>query len=391
MILGSCAASFSICHANRTILAILLPLLRQRFALSYTAVTALAVSYDLGYFLTLIGGGALAARIGISRSVLLGMLVIAGTSLLSAGAGTPGELAAYRMLAGLGFSLYFTAGHAVIFQRFGARERGRALGVHTGGSGLGRLYGALLGGLLADRWGPTAVFLGFGALALADATISAWTLGGEPRVPTAGRALGARPGWAHLLGRRPFLEALALNGFCFTLILAMINFLPLFGVERAGLPLSRAAFLLVVLNAVAVVANPLSGILADRFGNRRVLLVTFASNAILLGTLPHTLTPGTAVLVVGVVGLFLSTGIAPAINHLLTLGPEYATPQAIGAYNTGAGSIAFLLNLLLGRLADAWGLDAVFTALGLLMTLAFLFTAFVLTPVQESGRPWSAA
>ncbi|GAA3193060.1 MFS transporter [Actinocorallia longicatena] len=117
--------------------------------------SAYAVTY--GGFLLL--GGRTADLLGRRRIFVLSLLLFAVSSLVGGLAESPGLLVAMRAVQGAGAALLFPATLSLINTRFAeGGERNRALAVWSGAGASGLALGSLLGGVLTDAFGWSAVF-----------------------------------------------------------------------------------------------------------------------------------------------------------------------------------------------------------------------------------------
>ncbi|CAM3347509.1 MFS transporter [Kibdelosporangium persicum] len=118
-------------------------------------VSAYAVAF--GGFLLL--GGRAVDLFGPRRLFVLGLAVYAVASLAGGLATAPLPLVAARAAQGLGGALLFPATLALVSTGFAeGRERNRAYAVWGTAGGSGMILGSLLGGVLTDAFGWTAVF-----------------------------------------------------------------------------------------------------------------------------------------------------------------------------------------------------------------------------------------
>ncbi|MQS11974.1 MFS transporter [Streptomyces kaniharaensis] len=116
-------------------------------------------SYTLVFAGLLFTSGLLGDRFGRKRALLAGMVVFGIASLLSALAGSPGELVGYRAVMGVGAALAMPATLAIIMNVFERSEQPKAIGIWAGAVGLAIAVGPITGGLLIEHFWWGSVFL----------------------------------------------------------------------------------------------------------------------------------------------------------------------------------------------------------------------------------------
>jgi len=106
-------------------------------------------SYTLSFAVLLLTGAALGDRFGRRRMFVAGLLVFIGASALCALASSMEWLIAARALQGAGAALVMPLAVTQLSIAFPPAERGRALGIFSGISGLAVLSGPVVGGAIA--------------------------------------------------------------------------------------------------------------------------------------------------------------------------------------------------------------------------------------------------
>lgn len=166
------------------------------------------------------------------------------------------------------------------------------------------------------------------------------------------------------------------------LFFGLLTFVPLYWVSILGQTKVAGGMALSVMTISGVLGNLVGGRLADRIGNRRIILGGFS---MLLGLVPLLLwaaSPVTAVLVLIPIGFALMATYAPSV----VLGQKYL-PNHIGFASgitlgiaVAAGGIAAPF---LGRVADTYGLVTVFSGLAILPLVNILITYWLPEPTAS--------
>ncbi|MBB5121065.1 MFS transporter [Streptomyces eurocidicus] len=116
-------------------------------------------SYTLVFAGILFTAGLLGDRLGRKKVLLFGMVVFGIGSVLSAVAGSSGELIAFRAVMGFGGAFVMPATLAIIMNVFEREEQPKAIGIWAGAVGLAIAIGPITGGILLDHFWWGSVFL----------------------------------------------------------------------------------------------------------------------------------------------------------------------------------------------------------------------------------------
>ena len=135
-----------------------LPSIASGLGASLDTLQAVITVYTLVLAALLVVGGRLGDARGRRRMLLIGIVVFAAGSALSAASRSSELLLVGRAVMGVGGALVLPATLSVIAAAFPPRSRGAALGAWGAAAGLGQAGGAPLGGVLVSAIGWPSVF-----------------------------------------------------------------------------------------------------------------------------------------------------------------------------------------------------------------------------------------
>ncbi|MBA2308555.1 MAG: DHA2 family efflux MFS transporter permease subunit [Pseudonocardiales bacterium] len=344
-------------------------------------------AYGLSFAVLLLTGAALGDRFGRRRVFTIGLGVFATASAGCALSPDVGWLVTARAVQGAGAALVMPPAVALLSAATPLERRGRALGIFEGLTGLATIAGPPVGGAVAQVFGWEWVFWVNVPIALLmiplvmakivesqgsdtsiDAVGSALVTGGALGLvwglvtgnesgwssPGVVAALGAGTvlmlafvGWElrsrepmlpmRLFGSRAFSGALGASFLLFAALYGSVFFLAQFMQTGLGHTPLEAGLRLVPWTATLFVVAPLAGALADRIGNRPVLVGGLLLNAAGLAWIALIATPGVSylalVLPLVVAGIGASMAIPVVQNAVLGAVAPHEVGKASGANN----------------------------------------------------------
>ncbi|HTY72037.1 MAG TPA: DHA2 family efflux MFS transporter permease subunit [Actinomycetes bacterium] len=382
-ILGVLVVSILVVTLDNTVLNVALPSIQEELGATQSQQEWIIDGYTLAFAALLFPYGVTGDLIGRRRVLFWGLLLFGLGSLASAYAATPDRLIAMRVVMGCGAAAVFPATLAIITNVFDGAERGRAIAIWAGFSGLAVGIGPLVGGALLDAgywWGSVflinvpivaaglvgiavlvpesrddhprdldvrgvllavagLVLLVYGLIRAGES--SDWT---SPRVLLSMLAGVAVLAWFVLIERRNPDAALDMTWFrnpsfssavtALTLVAFALFGVMLFGTyylqfDRGYSPLRAGSMLLPLAVGIGVFA-PLSSVLTARFGPRAVC----ASGLALIGLSFGSFTVvdlATSVWVLETILFGLGVGFGLAMAPATTVVLESLPPQRAGA------------------------------------------------------------
>ncbi len=243
-----------------------------------------------GYTLVLAGlvlaGGTIGDRFGRRRWMMIGMVTFGLASAGAALSDSASTLIAFRALQGVGAALVMPATLSILTDVFPRGERAKAIGIWTAAGGLGVGFGPAVGGYMVDQLNWAAVFwlhIPVVVIALAglllvvpesrDSRARRLDVPGTVLATTGllavvyGIIQGSEAGWTAVL----------IIGLVYFALLVTLFFLAqLFQLVQGRSPF-EAGLLFVPLAVAFFMGAPISGVLVQRIGPRRLLLLSLGA------------------------------------------------------------------------------------------------------------------
>jgi len=158
---------------------IALPSIGKEFGMNAILLSWVTTSYLLTVAIFLVSFGRIADIYGRKRVFSYGFIIYTISSFLSAMSPSPFFLIASRILQGIGASMTFSTGVAILMSIFPAGERGKVLGINVAAVYSGLSCGPILGGLLTHHLGWRIIFLMNVPFGLLIIFFTFWKLKGE--------------------------------------------------------------------------------------------------------------------------------------------------------------------------------------------------------------------
>jgi MFS family permease len=330
----------------------LLPKLVHELRLSKSSAGLLSASYALGVLAGSIPGALLATRAGPRSTVLVGLALLACSTLAFGFIDDFGLLCAVRAMEGIGGSCAWAGGFAWLVAEGSQERRGGLIGTTIGAAVAGALFGPVIG-YVAVVAGRSQAFAGLAVLALILILVTRRLPSSQP--PS---LQGLSNLWRASRDRRVIVGVwlVALPA----LASGTLNVLGPLRLHRFGASTAAIAVTFTIAAAVEAVVSPATGRMSDRWGRLvpvRIGLMS-ASIAFATFTLP-TAVASLSVLII-VIAATLGAFWAPAMAMLADDAESRGLDQALAAalMNIGWAAGQVLGAAAGGALARVWG-DAV--------------------------------
>lgn len=236
----------------------LLPQYVEQLGLSKGAAGGLIAAYPAGTLLMAVPAIWVVGRIGVKRTLLIGLALLGIASLAFGLAESTPALAGSRFAQGISAALSWAGGLSWLVSQTPVARRGETIGLAIGAALAGALIGPALGGAAAES-STTLVFGSVAAITLVLLLVTLVTPApGEPsrarlgQIPTVLRDNRVRLG----------LWIVALDGLC----LGAIDTLAPLQLDAAGLTGAAIAGTFIAAVAIETALAPIAGRLSDRWG-----------------------------------------------------------------------------------------------------------------------------
>ena len=251
-----CVLAHALNHTQILVLAALLPLFQDHYALSYLETEGIIALYLFCYAISNPAAGLLIKKFSKTFLVFSGKIV-SGFSMAAMAIVSGYPLLLFVQIPfGAAGGLYHPLGTSILAESYDKKIRGRIMGYHGFGSSMGMILGPLGVGYFILNYDYKGALFFFAVLSVMVGVLFYGTVKESPMKP------------AGVLKRdtRWVIIAFALRESVFWGVKA---FLPLYAVAVYGFSLSSAAALLALLPVIGLPANLLGGYLGDRFDRLR--------------------------------------------------------------------------------------------------------------------------
>jgi len=349
--------------------------------------------------------GRLVDRTGERAYLAWAMAIMTGASMVAAYSADLLSLALSQLLMGMGQILFLVAGQSLV-ANYGPRDdREGRFGHYATAHSFGQLAGPalaalVLGGGLVAVTGPLSAVLpptapGLSFLACAGLTglaFGAAMLLPRPRRRHAAGPAERQPGMAamtrQVLRRRGMTAAMVVSIIVAGSVDMVIAYLPVYG-EEHGLSVALVGLLLTVRGIAALVSRLFITQLIAMLTRERTLALSMALAGLGLVAVPFVTIDWLLVILMIASGLGQGLGQPMTISWVATISPRSERATALGVRLAGNRASLLVIPPVLGALAGAAGVSAIFVVLAASLGAGALLAAR--TPFDElaetRGRP----
>lgn len=340
----------------------LFPILKDEFSLSLQQLGLIAAIPPLCQTLLSIPTGLLSDRLG-SRKMILASLVISALGSVVAGlASSPAVLIVAVSLAYINTTMYHPAAYSFVTRLFRPKNRLKALGLHGAGGTFGVAIGPLsisfIMGVLALGW--RQVYL-FWFLPFLLGIFAVLRMKSEPAgdAPTDCVEEKHNPQTTSLLSVNLIMFLIFIGVRMVASSMAQ-SFMSLYFVDERGFSQSLASLFIGSSTLVGVMAAPLGGFLAARYGEKQWLLTVLALAYVCFG-LAFVIPNNTVFLILYLTYGFLNfLGMAANSAIMAKLSPGKQRGLAYALFFLPGSIMGAVAPIIAASIAEAFGLTIIF-------------------------------
>jgi MFS family permease len=369
-------------YVDRGAIGIAAPVMTRQLGLSPEAYGIVFSAFFWVYAPVQLFAGRLCDRFSVYTLIGVGILLWAGSTLLTGFVGGFGSLLVLRIMLGVGESISFPGSSKIIARHVPAEGRGIANAIVATGLALGPAVGTLVGGLILASWGWRAMFIVFGLVTLlwlspwrsAVKSLSAEELA-EAGPPVSLNALIRKwPMWSMAIVH-------CLGNYCFYFLLA---WLPSFLVKSRGFSITEMTLLATIGYAVQAACALSYGHFSDwwtRSGRseaacRRGMMIgsqSLAALSILGLAFVHTAVP------IAILLCLAGAASASLSLNLYAIAQMFAGPRAAGTWigfqNSIGNASGIFGPILTGFIVQRAGYDSAFVVTAAIAAIGAIWWA----------------
>jgi len=372
------AVTHSLAHAFQNMHTALYPNLVTEFSLSNQQVGLISSIPSLVSAILSIPMGLLSDKIG-AKKMIIGSIVVAIIGALTAGlAQNPYMLIIAVSLLYLNTTIYHPASYSFTTFLFEPRDRPKALGVQGAGGTLGMALGpisiSILVGILGLGW--RQAYLSW-VIPLIIGAVLVWyikfipTSDDEDKTSNEAGVSGAQRLWT-----RSLVFFLSFGGLRTMAASMSTTFLSLWLVNTRGMDLALASLIFGTSSLMGIVASPLGGVLAARYGEKRwttaTTIVSYACFALAF------LIPSNIAFTIFYLGYGFFNLFSMAANSAITakLSPSKQRGLGFALYFLPGSIMGAVAPMVAAYIADLWGIYTVFLASISVFAVAWMVFTF---------------
>ncbi len=310
----------------------ILPLYVREFGASYSLVGLVLSGEAIGMLMADLPSGIVMRWLGQKRTMMSGLVLTVLAVLALFWARSIFELLLFRILGGVGFSLYGVARHAYVAEQILLGQRGRSVALLGGIFRIGRFVGPAIGGFVATSFSLRTPFLAMALLSGIALLVVMLFLPASPSTDP-----------VDLQNFKDYLKRLrtvvASNGRVLApvgagqMLAQMVRtgpriLFPLYGADILGLDVASIGNVISIGAAVDMTLFYPTGMIMDRFGRKFAIIPSFLLQGLGMMSIPLTQSFAGLAFIAGLIGF----GNGLSSGTMLTLGADLAPADSRGEF-----------------------------------------------------------
>jgi MFS family permease len=334
---------------------------KQDLGANELLVGAVIAGFAIGRLIFDIPAGFLADRLGLSRSMILGLGILIGASTLAGFAPSYWVLLFARLLEGAASSIYVSAAIAFVLLSSDVTKRGTNIGSYQSILMLGPIVGPVIGAPIAAFFGYNAPYFAFAAVIFGAAVIM--SIFNRRRKFNVEKAEEEEDHDNRQASMTAYLNTAAIATFGFAFLRSGIytTGVPLFGYGSLNLSVFDMGIILTMASLANLISSFFSGRLTQAYGMQKPLFAAILISGLLVGLIPFSTSMIYLLIVITLIGItsgFFGQSIAWAAeqieqkvkrigkaNYNVALGVQSHVTRGIG-FNRMIGDLGLILGPL---------------------------------------------
>ncbi len=355
-------SSHTVHHLYTIIIPSIIPIIKVAFNLSYVEISLLPAFFSLGHLFQLLFGVYTDKYRKPHVIVAIGLIFISIT-IASLGVATDFYLLIFlTFMVGVASSTYHPAGTTLIVNNFPKRS-GFALGIHSIGGSLGYSIGPVLLGILIGflGWRNSLFFYALPGLVVGSLY---WFFLRDFKSSiiddSKDNSNSTQPVFHFRSISLPLILLLLGNFMSQFAMETMQDFVPIYLTDIYLVSISAAIFLLGLMRFFGVIGGPIGGLGIDRFGAKKIMMLGFIGQSILIFFFTQVNVDYGMYLILALLGLFVSIQLPASNIYLAHLFPVKHRGKAFALYFTISISWISVVPILSGIIVQQFGFELVF-------------------------------
>ncbi len=373
-------------HFTAAIFQPLTPFIRDEFSLNYQKMGWIMSASNIAYGVSHLPAGWLSDHLGPRIMILLG---ISGVALFAILAGlAPGYIimAVFLVMSGIMGGGYHPAASPIVAASVDKKYRGSALGLHQIGGTASFFLTPLIAAAVFQvlSWRGTIISMAIPAFIIG--IVLFWLLDRRGYAKKAAPVVAdIQPESGQSSGSvRRLIPFITLGVMLQVLIMGAVSYIALFAVDNLYASEETGAFLFALFHFAGLWAGPVGGYLSDRIGTIPVMFTVSLIAGPALYLLKFASLGWSIWLVLLVLGICMYIAMPVTEFHIIAHSPPHRRATVLGVYYFASRGGIGLSTLVVGILADSYGLATIFSFAGGIMLGVAVICALAL--LRNRGR-----